>query len=150
MSWCRSARPSRPSSGITSSAQASSFVVEESPQIVRHAGVDAEVDDIAAAAPLQRRLVGADQVFGLFLELDVGVADQAEHALADDAEAGEQPVEEQADQSARAARSAGRRLAGQAHEALHLARAAGSAPACWCAVARRAAAAAPSPGRSWG
>ena len=56
------------------------------------------MDRDAAPAALQRGFVGADQVLGLFLELHVGVADQAELALAGDAEAGEQPVEEQADQ----------------------------------------------------
>ena len=56
------------------------------------------MDRDAAAAALQRGLVGADQVLGLFLELHVGVADQPERALPGHAEAGEQPVEEQPDQ----------------------------------------------------
>ena len=74
------------------------FGGDQSAQFLRHAGVHAEMDRHAAAAALQRGLVGADQVFGLFLEFHVGVADQAEHALAGDAEAREQPVQEQADQ----------------------------------------------------
>ena len=51
-------------------------------QLLRHPDVDAEMDRHPAAAALQRGLVGADQVLGLFLELHVGVADQAERALA--------------------------------------------------------------------
>ena len=68
---------------------------DQGAQFVRHVRVDAEMDRDPAPAALQRRFVGADEVLGLFLELHVGVADQAELALAGDAEAGEQPVEEQ-------------------------------------------------------
>ena len=58
-----------------------------------------EMDRHAAAAALERALVGADEVLRLLLELDIGVADQAEHALAGDAEAGKEPVEIEADQA---------------------------------------------------
>ena len=70
------------------------------------------------ATPRRRRfsadLVGADQILGLFLEFHVGVADQPEHALAADTEAGEQPVQEQGHdifQQDEADRVAGRRRA---------------------------------------
>ena len=56
------------------------------------------MDDDAAPTTLQRGLVGADQILRLFLEFDVGVADQAEPALPGQAETGEHPVKEQAEQ----------------------------------------------------
>ena len=49
----------------------------------------------AQPAALQARLELAHQVFGLFLDLDVGVADQAEQAPALDLAAGKQLVEEE-------------------------------------------------------
>ena len=52
---------------------------------------------MAAAPALQRGFEQADQILGLFLDLDVAVAQDAEGALAGDGEAREQPVEEQAD-----------------------------------------------------
>ena len=64
----------------------------------RHRGIHVEMDHHAAAAALERGLVGAHKILGLLLELDVGVADHPEHALAADMEAGEQPVEEHSDQ----------------------------------------------------
>ena len=67
-------------------------------QIGGHGGVDGEVDGHAAAAALEGGFVGADEVFGLFLELHVGVADQAEHAFAGDLVAGEDAVQEQGDE----------------------------------------------------
>ncbi len=91
-------------------------------QLLRHLGVHAEMDRDAASPALQCRLIRADKVFRFFLELHVGVADQAERALAGDAEAREQPIEEQPDQIVEddeADRLAGR--AGQPDEALHLA-----------------------------
>ena len=72
-------------------------VGDEVDQRFGHAGIDREMDDRTAAAPFQRRLVHAHEVLGLFLELDVGVSDQAEQALAADREAREDPLQEQAD-----------------------------------------------------
>ena len=106
-----------------SSSLALELVGDKVAQFLRHAGVHAEMDRDAAPAPLQRGFVGAHQVFGLFLELHVGVADQPEHALAGDAEAGEQPVEEQDDQVFQHDEADGvavRRVRRQADEALDL------------------------------
>ena len=86
------------SSPGTSCVVDAELVDHQRAQVVRHAGVDREMDRDPAAAALQRGLVGAHEVLGLFLELDAGVADQAEHAAALQGEAGEQPVEEDADQ----------------------------------------------------
>ena len=68
---------------------------DEVAQIVGHRGLDLDPHHRAQAALLQPRLELAHQVFGLFLDLDVAVADQAEQALALDLAAGEQLVEEQ-------------------------------------------------------
>ncbi len=84
-------------------------------QIDRHALVDREADDVAAPAPLQRRLVEPDQVLGLFLDLDVAVAQDAEHAAPDHLEAGEQLVEIKPDHLLH--RDEAVRLAGQPDEA---------------------------------
>ena len=46
----------------------------------------------AAAALLERRLEQAHQILGLFLDLDIGVADDAESALPLHVVAGEQPA----------------------------------------------------------
>ncbi len=46
---------------------------------------------------LSARLEQADEVFGLFLELDLAVAQHAEDALRDDREAGKQMIEKQRD-----------------------------------------------------
>ena len=74
------------------------FLDDQGAQLLWHPGIHGEMDYHASAAALQRRLVGAHQILGLFLEFDVGVADQSERALSADAEAGEQPIEEQRDQ----------------------------------------------------
>ena len=72
---------------------------------------------------LSTRLEQADEILGLFLDFDVGVADDAERALPLDGVAGEQARNEQAgrllerDQADRVAV-----LAGQADEALDLLR----------------------------
>ncbi len=110
-----------------------------------------EMDRHAAPAALQRGLVGADQVLGLFLEFHVGVADQPEQCPARSPEAREQPVEEQPHQIFEhheadrfsPVRCAGRRMNRSTW------RAAAAAPACR-ARPPRAAAAAPSPGPCWG
>ena len=89
---------------------------EEAQQILGHAAVDVEPDDIAAPAALQRRLVEADEVLGLLLDLDLAVPDDAELALADDVEAGEELIEEEPEHLLQ--RQEADRLAGQADEAV--------------------------------
>ena len=74
------------------------FGRDQGTQFLRHVGVHAEMDDNTAPTTLQRGLVGPDEIFRLFLEFDVGVADQAEPALPGQAESREHPVEEQAEQ----------------------------------------------------
>ena len=86
---------------------------DEGAQRLRHAGLDLEADDRAAAAALQRALVQAHEVLGLLLDLDVAVADDPERALAEHLEAGKQQADEGDDQAverdeARASRRAGR------------------------------------------
>ncbi len=66
-------------------------------QVARHARLDAEADDVAAAAALQRRFEEPHQVLGLFLDLDLAVAQDAEHAAPRHREAGKQMVEIQPD-----------------------------------------------------
>ncbi len=70
---------------------------DEVAQVLGHPGLDLEADHRAAAALLQRRLEEADQVLGLFLDLDVAVADDPEAALPLHRVAGEQPPDEQRD-----------------------------------------------------
>ena len=53
-----------------------------------------QVDHHAATPALQRRFIGADKVFRLFLEFHVGVADQPEQAATVHRETGKHPVEE--------------------------------------------------------
>ena len=71
-------------------------VLHEAAQLLRHLGFDLEPDHRSAAAALQRGLEQADEIFGLFLDFEFGVADDAERALALDGVAGEQPADEQA------------------------------------------------------
>ena len=70
---------------------------DEALQARRHQPVDLEPDDVAAAAALERRLVGGDEVLGLLLDLDVTVAQHAEGAVAAREEAREQPRQVHAD-----------------------------------------------------
>ena len=51
---------------------------DEGAQRFRHARLDLEPDDRAAPAALQRALVKPHEVFGLFLDFDVAVANDAE------------------------------------------------------------------------
>ena len=91
-------------------------------QFLRHLGFDFEPDHRSAPPPLQRGLEQANQIFGLFLDFEFGVPDDAERALALDGIAGEQPADEQAgglfqrDQPHRAILAGG-----QADEAIDLA-----------------------------
>ena len=55
---------------------------EEGLEIFGRATVDLEAHDAAAAALLQQDFEFADKVFGLFLDLDVAVADDAQDAAA--------------------------------------------------------------------
>ena len=70
--------------------------LHEGAQLRRHRGIDLEPDHRAAAAALQRGLEQPHQILGLFLDFDVGVADDAEAALPLHGVAGEQPADEQA------------------------------------------------------
>ena len=53
----------------------------EEAQVLRHRRLDLETDHAAAAALLERRLEQAHQILGLFLHLEIGIADHAERAL---------------------------------------------------------------------
>ena len=64
--------------------------LHEAPQLRRHRGFDLEPDHRAAPAPLEHGLELAHQVFGLFLDFDFAVADDAEGALPFDRVAGKQ------------------------------------------------------------
>ena len=64
-------------------------------QALGHGRLDLEADHRPAAAALQRTLEEADQVFRLFLHLDVRIADDAEGALPVDPIAGEEAMDEQ-------------------------------------------------------
>ena len=70
---------------------------EEGLEVCGRAAVDLEADDAAAAALFQQDLEFADKVFGLFLDLDVAVADDAQHAAALRDAVREQRIEEERD-----------------------------------------------------
>src|SRR3990170_2973499 len=70
-----------------------SWSMSESPSRPSLMNIELEADDVAAPAPLQQRLERAHQILGLFLQLDVAVAQHAERALALDLEAREQLLE---------------------------------------------------------
>ena len=53
---------------------------DEVAQFRRHLAVELDADHRTAAAALQRRLEEAHQILGLFLDLDIAVADDAERA----------------------------------------------------------------------
>jgi hypothetical protein len=92
-------------------------------QHLRHGGLQRQVDGDPAAASFQRRLIGQDEVGGLILELDIGVADDPEQPLGVSRIAGEEVLQGQADhilQHDEADRTA--RLRRQADETLDLAR----------------------------
>ena len=89
--------PRMPSVANTSAGAASSFSTQKTAQIGRHRRIDREMDRMAAAAALQRRLVQADQILGFLLDLDLAVAQQAEDALRDDGKTREQMIEKQRD-----------------------------------------------------
>src|SRR5208282_4047283 len=62
----------------------------------RHPLVDDEMDDVAAAAALERRFEDADEVLRLFLDFDLAVAQDAEQAETQNLEAWKQAIEEEA------------------------------------------------------
>src|SRR6185503_16550346 len=70
--------------------------LHEQTQLLRHRGIDLESDHRSETPALQRRLEQPDQILGLFLDLDIAVADDAETALPLHRIAGEQPPDEQA------------------------------------------------------
>ena len=94
-SWARSLSASTPSTRKISSPATRERLGDELAQLLRHRRLDLEADDRAAAAALQRALEEADEILGLFLDLDVRIADDAEGALPFDRVAGEEPRDEQ-------------------------------------------------------
>ena len=64
---------------------------------LRRSCIHFDTDDVAAAAALEERFKVADEVFGLFLELDIAVAHDAERAFRNDFMSGEHMAEERAD-----------------------------------------------------
>ena len=96
------------------------LVEQEVAQLARHVGVERDRDQVAAAAALQRALVEQHEIFGLLVDLDVAVADQAEEAALGHAVAGEQARQEDRDQLFERQEADGR--ARQAHEAVDLRR----------------------------
>ena len=100
-------------------------------------GVDREPDHVAAAAALQRALVEADEILGLFLDLDLAVAQDAEHALRrSTAKPGKSRSRKSADQLLER-HEAACALPRQPDEALELRPAAAAAPRMLLAVAAR-------------
>ena len=71
--------------------------------VFRHVGGDLEPDHRAAAAALQRGLEQAHEIFGLFLDFEIAVANDAENALPFQLIAGEQLLRVDGDQRLRAA-----------------------------------------------
>src|SRR5712671_3927023 len=70
---------------------------QEAAEIGRHCRIDSKMDRVAPPASFECRLVEADQILGLLLDLDLAVAQQSEHALRDHREAREQVIQEQRD-----------------------------------------------------
>ena len=73
------------------------FIADEIAQVVGRVGIDLETDDRTAAAAFQCRFKGPHNILGLFLDLDIGVANDAEIARTDHLVAGEQLADEQRD-----------------------------------------------------
>ena len=70
------------------------LAAEHLEHLVGHLGVDLEAHDAAElVAPPQHRLDRLEEVFGFVLELEVGVAGDAEHLVIEDLHAREQRVE---------------------------------------------------------
>ena len=67
----------------------------EAPQVRRHGGVEFQANDRTTPAALEHGLEQAHQVFRLFLDFEVGIADHPERPLPFDGVAGEQLGDEQ-------------------------------------------------------
>ena len=104
----------------------------EALEACRHRGLDLEPDHRAPAPLLQRRFEQAHEILGLFLHLDLAVAQHAERALAPDPVAWEQARHENADHgfepdepdralapSARRQLDEARELRGDRHQSVH-------------------------------
>ena len=87
----------RPGQHADAAAGHAELARHEVAQFRRHLAVEFDADHRAAAAALQRRLEQPDQILGLFLDLDIAVADDAERAGALDLVTREQLADEQAD-----------------------------------------------------
>ena len=98
--------------------------LHESAQLRRHGGFELEADHRSAPAALEHRLELAHEILGLFLDLDLGVADDAEGALPLDRIAGKQASDEQPDHLFERDHAGGGRSLGarQTHEAVDLVR----------------------------
>src|SRR5262249_58138349 len=55
--------------------------LHESPQLHRHGRLELEADDRSAPSALEDRLELAHKIFGLFLDFDFGIANDAEGTL---------------------------------------------------------------------
>src|SRR5207302_8993167 len=69
--------------------------LHEPPQLRRHGSIEFETDRRSAPAALEHRLELAHQILGLFLDLDLAVADDAESTLPLDRITGKQPPDEE-------------------------------------------------------
>ena len=87
----------RPGQDADAASRNAKLAGHEFANLVRHTAVEFDADHRTAAAALQRRLEQAHQILGLFLDLDIAVADDAERAGALDLVSGEQLADEQAD-----------------------------------------------------
>src|SRR5258707_11872985 len=98
--------------------------LHEPTQLHRHGGFELESDDRSAPSALEDRLELAHQIFRLFLDLDLGIANDAEGALPLDRVTGEKAGDEKPDQLFERDRSDNRRSLGtrQADEAVDLVR----------------------------
>ena len=70
-----------PSTTNISSPEISSSSATKCAQVLGHRRLDLEADHAAAPALLQRRLEQAHEILGLFLDLEIAVADDPERAL---------------------------------------------------------------------
>jgi len=72
------------------------FVNDEFAQALRQFGIELDADHRAAAAALERAFKQPDQILGLFLHLDIGIANDPERAGSADFVAGIERTDEQA------------------------------------------------------
>ena len=95
----RSLRSSRPSTSNSSSSSIVQRVHERLAQALAHAGPDLDPHDLAEAALAQLLLDGAEQVVGLVVDREVGVARDPEDVVVDDLHAREERVQVLGDQA---------------------------------------------------